>query len=113
MDTYQPIYDAVRSRIHGCDVAQVVREALPQLDTWAITQSFQQAAADVSVELTRPSIMLRLVPVKDGDQWCVLYGENLQEGVAGFGETADKAMRTFDYAWYHEKAAQADKTLRP
>lgn len=24
---------------------------------------------------------------KDGDQWCALYGANLQEGIAGFGAT--------------------------
>ena len=28
----------------------------------------------------------------DGDQWCALYGENLQEGVAGFGRTPAEAM---------------------
>lgn len=100
MDTYQPIYDAVRSRITGCDIAQAVREAIPSLDTWAIAQAFQQAAADISQEMMRPSITLRLVPVKDGDQWCVLYGENLQEGIAGFGDSPDKAMRAFDTAWY-------------
>lgn len=24
---------------------------------------------------------------RDGNQWCVLYGDNLQEGIAGFGDT--------------------------
>jgi hypothetical protein len=33
---------------------------------------------------------------KDGDMWCFLYGENLQEGVAGFGETPYKAALDFD-----------------
>lgn len=28
----------------------------------------------------------------DGNQWCVLYGENLQEGIAGFGDTPQKAI---------------------
>lgn len=36
---------------------------------------------------------LGVKPFKDGDQWCFLYGEDLQSGVAGFGETiADAAM---------------------
>ena len=35
----------------------------------------------------------------DGDQWCALYGENLQEGVAGFGRTPAEAMADFDQAW--------------
>ena len=29
---------------------------------------------------------------KDGDQWCALYGEDLQVGVAGFGETKVDAI---------------------
>ena len=31
--------------------------------------------------------------------WCALFGENLQDGVAGFGETPAKAMWAFDVAW--------------
>jgi hypothetical protein len=30
----------------------------------------------------------------DGDKWCALYGENLQEGCAGFGETPIEALRS-------------------
>lgn len=33
---------------------------------------------------------------RDGNQWCVLYGENLQEGVAGFGDTLQHAINHFD-----------------
>lgn len=36
---------------------------------------------------------------KDGDQWCVLYGENLQEGVCGFGDTPRKAIFDFNKAF--------------
>jgi hypothetical protein len=42
--------------------------------------------------------VLNLVPKKDGDKWCVLYGENLQEGIAGFGATPDEAIRAFEMA---------------
>jgi hypothetical protein len=31
--------------------------------------------------------------------WCALFGDNLQEGVVGFGETPAKAMYAFDTAW--------------
>lgn len=33
---------------------------------------------------------------KDGDQWCVLYGENLQEGISGFGLTPYLAIIDFN-----------------
>jgi hypothetical protein len=32
---------------------------------------------------------------KDGNKWCVLWGENLQEGIAGFGDTIEDAMEEF------------------
>lgn len=36
---------------------------------------------------------LGIKPFKDGNQWCFLYGENLQDGIAGFGDTI------FEAAW--------------
>jgi hypothetical protein len=33
---------------------------------------------------------IRLFP--DGDQWCALFGDNLQDGYAGFGETPEEAI---------------------
>lgn len=38
----------------------------------------------------------------DGSQWCVLYGENLQEGVAGFGKSPILAVYDFNKAWHRE-----------
>lgn len=35
---------------------------------------------------------LSIVPFKDGNQWCALYGEDLQVGIAGFGNTPFLAM---------------------
>lgn len=35
----------------------------------------------------------------DGNQWCVLLGENLQDGVAGFGSSPEEASRDFDREW--------------
>jgi hypothetical protein len=50
-------------------------------------------------ERQRPFILLRPPIFPDGDQWCVLLGENLAEGIAGFGDTPDAASRAFDEAW--------------
>jgi hypothetical protein len=52
------------------------------------------AAAHVRM---RPSIF------PDGDQWCCLYGEDLQVGVAGFGNTPEQACAAFDLAWSTER----------
>lgn len=48
------------------------------------------AAAHVRM---RPSVF------PDGTAWCCLYGDNLQEGVAGFGDTPEQACAAFDIAW--------------
>ena len=41
---------------------------------------------------------------KDGDQYCYLYGENLQEGIAGFGNTTAEAMSDFYRAFWNDTA---------
>lgn len=58
-------------------------------------------------EYERPCVIFRPKVSKDGDAWCALYGENLMEGVAGFGATPASAMYDFDRAWYgHPKQKQ-------
>ncbi len=47
----------------------------------------------------RPSIMLKPSLGIDGNKWCALFGSNLAEGVAGFGDSPDEAYRDFDRAW--------------
>lgn len=39
----------------------------------------------------------------DGDQWCVLFGENIQEGIAGFGDTIHEAVLNFN-SQFHKPA---------
>jgi len=40
---------------------------------------------------------------KDGSMWCYLLGENLQEGLAGFGVTPYKAAVDFVNHFVYEK----------
>lgn len=47
----------------------------------------------------RPSAVFRPSIRKDGNKWCALYGANLQEGVAGFGDSPAAAMHDFDRNW--------------
>jgi hypothetical protein len=55
-----------------------------------------EAAASIHA---RPSAVFRPKLTIDGNQWCALYGENLQDGVAGFGASPVDAMWDFDRAW--------------
>lgn len=48
---------------------------------------------------------------RDGDQWCALYGKNIQEGIAAFGDCPADAVNAFEHAMYKsvkkEEAAHA------
>lgn len=37
---------------------------------------------------------------RDGNQWCALYGEDLQVGIAGFGDSPHLAIMDFNAQWY-------------
>src|SRR5688572_22007700 len=43
----------------------------------------------------------------DGDQYFFLYGVNLQEGIAGFGATANEAAYDFMKNWQSMKVANS------
>lgn len=103
-DSYQAIYDAVRSKISNCDTSSIVERVVYEVfDISFQKQHLQQEIYAVSHEMQRPSVLLRPVISRDGNMWCALYGENLIEGIAGFGETPDAAFRDFDARWVTEK----------
>lgn len=52
-----------------------------------------------------PHVLMRPRIFPDGDAWCALYGENIQEGVCGFGETPGAAAADFDLAWRQQSKA--------
>ena len=58
-------------------------------------QAWQQAAAAHE----RPCILWKPRLFVDGNQWCALFGDNIQEGVVGFGDSPDAAMWSFDNEW--------------
>ena len=50
-------------------------------------------------EQRRPFLQLRPRVFIDGNKWCALYGDNLQDGVAGFGDSPELASLDFDKQW--------------
>ena len=65
-----------------------------------------EEALRTEYEKQRPSILLRPSIGLDGNRFCVLYGPNIMDGVAGFGCTADEAMRDFDMNWVTRRAPE-------
>lgn len=110
-DSYQAIYDAVRSRISGGNVGEAIESvARDALDMSYPRQLLQEQITSIGYEMSRPSTVYRPTLRPDGDMWCTLFGDNLQEGVAGFGETPGKAFTDFDNAWWSQRTPQAMRT---
>ena len=69
---------------------------------WRVGQAAEQLAQSMSEYHATWFAALKPVLSKDGDMWCALHGENLQEGVCGFGPTPAKALLAFDIAMCRE-----------
>lgn len=52
-----------------------------------------------------PTAVYRPTLSKDGDKWCFLLGDDLQIGLAGFGDTPQAAAVEFDKAFAGEPDA--------
>lgn len=68
-------------------------------DAYLARMAIVEAAATIRCVLTAPHVIHKPALYIDGNKWCALFGENLQEGVAGFGDTPAEAMLAFDAAW--------------
>lgn len=113
MDSYQAIYDAVRSRISNGDVGHAVSRAAHEcFDISTMRAILQQEFSIAAYEMQRPSVLYRPAVYPDGNKWCALYGTDLQEGVAGFGDTPAEAMADFDQHWLKERITKAVQDLQ-
>lgn len=110
METYQPIYDAVRSKIGNGDIAAAVENAMREANTTNYIEHVENALHCAIAEYKRPSVLWRPKIFIDGNQWCALYGNNLQDGVAGFGDSPAKAMWDFDRTWQKNLTPNAESS---
>lgn len=65
-------------------------------------------AESVELERLRPFMLLRPKMFPDGNQWCALYGDNIQDGVCGFGDTPHQASVDFDIQWLNARIQRRD-----
>ncbi|RYF63961.1 MAG: hypothetical protein EOO29_43185 [Comamonadaceae bacterium] len=100
-DTYQAIFDAVRSKIGNGDIGAAVETAVRESFSMAhhLMTSVAHDYSCAAHEGMRPSVLYRPSLTIDGGAWCALYGRDLQSGVAGFGSTPAAAMTDFDVEW--------------
>lgn len=115
MSDYQAIYDAVRSKISGGNIGEVVeRVASNAFDMSHMMAVIQQEFGVAAAEMARPSVVYRPALRLDGTKWMALYGDNLMDGCAGFGDTPAQAMAAFDVAWFTARtpaAAMEDRAM--
>ena len=63
--------------------------------------------ARLDLELT-PSYLIKPRSFRDGDQWCALLGDNIQQGVTGFGVSTELAYASFDTEWVKVEGSRRD-----
>lgn len=100
MENYQAIYDAVRSKISNCDIGAAVESALSGCGFEQYAQEIIARYEEVAAESMRPCVLFRPELSIDRDQWCALYGANIQDGIAGFGKSPSDAMHDFDKKYH-------------
>ena len=99
-DSYQAIYDAVRSRLSNGDIGSAVTEAMRgSFDISYAVEGIKQEFMQAAYQMQRPVVIMKPALSIDGNQYCFLYGTNLHDGVAGFGDTPEKAALAFDLEW--------------
>ena len=76
---------------------------LEEMASMAERMAEERGANRALMQLARPSAIRRPRVFKDGDKWCAIEGENIQEGVCGFGDTPDGACKQFDIQWLNER----------
>lgn len=59
-----------------------------------------------------PAFHLRPRLSIDGNKWSALYGENLQDGVAGFGDSPAEAYADFDRIWFEKLSSRPTESAK-
>lgn len=70
------------------------RQHFDCLSHYETMSSVNEIAEYTKFNLLKPRLF------QDGNQWCVLFGENLQSGIAGFGNTPHLAILDWNKAWH-------------
>lgn len=98
-NTYQAVYDATRSKIQGGSVQDAIENAFRDSGfSHYAQQAFYQWQIEAQ-EQSKPHVLMKPKIYIDGNEWCALYGENIQDGIAGFGSSPADATDNFDNEW--------------
>lgn len=62
-------------------------------------EQVQHRLVEAISNMDLPHVRMRPRLSRDGAKWIALYGDNLQVGVVGIGESPSEAMYHFDCEW--------------
>ena len=109
MSEYQAVYDAVRSRISGGNIAGAVETAMRDSGISHAAEMVRRTFQHTAYQYERPSVLYRPSLAIDGNKWSALYGSNIQEGVVGYGDSPEDAMRDFDTNWHKKLPVKCER----
>ena len=92
-ETWELLYMRAINAANGLTNYVEDRPELSKIERELVAVEAAAARYESPSAVYRPSLSV------DGNQWCALYGDNLQDGVAGFGDSPADAMWNFDQAW--------------
>ena len=108
MSYSQEIYDAVRSRISGGNIAEAVSDAARNaFDISHRVEMVSNEFLTVAYEMQRPCVLFKPELSQDGNAWLAIYGD-LPTGVVGAGDTPASAMADFAKAWHRVVPAKSE-----
>ena len=93
-------------------MSDVLNDELQMMAVNAIANAADMAGAAIQqavVQYGTPSAIFRPKIYIDGNMWCALYGDNIQDGVAGFGFSPSAAMFDFDVNWHKKLGGEEAK----
>ena len=80
----------LKDKIESLESARIAMQECHRLELEKLEKQGEQKHTAEEI-LTK----VGLKPYKDGDQWCILFGDNIQEGICGFGNTIEDALYAF------------------
>lgn len=101
-DSYQAVYDAVRSRISNGDIGSAVDGAMRDANISFYFEQMMHGFNEQFSEYGRPCVVFKPQLNQDGNAWLAIYGD-LPTGVVGVGDSPSEAMYDFDKQWFKKQ----------
>jgi hypothetical protein len=69
------------------------------IGTFCMVEGVMRQEIEAAKLRNSPHYIYRPRIFMDGTRYCALYGDDIQVGITGFGETPAAAMKDFDRVW--------------